>query len=276
MILISVHERYVKNMKLAFSTLGCPDWSLRYAVEQAKILGFQAVEIRGIKDCLRSDTIEELLPENRAASLQFAKEHGIAFCCLGASASFHEADKRPENREEALATVKIAAACGIPYVRVFGNNLVTDDEDAEITAIAGQIRALCEEACEYKVTILLEVHGDFNTSDRILKTADRVNCGNFGIIWDIQHSREDPVRFWERTKRLIRHVHIKDSIQKKLCNTGEGDLPVAAIVRMLEHDGYDGYYSLEWEKRWHPELRDAAEEFPSYIKFMREILDVQS
>ena len=263
-------------MKLAFSTLGCPEWSLRYAVEQAEALGFQAVEIRGIKDCLRSDTIEELLPENRAASLQFAKEHGIAFCCLGASASFHEAEKRGENREEALATVKTAAACGIPYVRVFGNDLVTDDEDAEIAAIAAQIRALCDESNEYGMTILLEVHGDFNTSDRILKTAENVACDNFGVIWDIQHSREDPARFWSRTKHLIRHVHIKDSIQTKLCPVGKGDLPVAAIVRMLERDGYDGYFSLEWEKRWHPELRDAAEEFPAYVKFMKEIMSDQS
>ena len=259
-------------MKLAFSTLGCPVWSLRYAVEQAEALGFQAVEIRGIKDRLRSDTIEELLPVNRAASLQFAKEHGIVFCCLGASASFHETDKRGENRKEALATVKLAAACGIPYVRVFGNDLVTDDEDAEIAEIAGQIRVLCEEAREYDVTILLEVHGDFNTSDRILKTTEGVACDNFGVIWDIQHSREDPAHFWDRTKHLIRHVHIKDSTRTKLCPVGEGDLPVASIVRMLEHDGYDGYYSLEWEKRWHPELRGAAEEFPSYVKFMKSIL----
>lgn len=262
-------------MKLAFSTLGCPEWSLQYAVEQAKALGFQAIEIRGIKDCLRSDTIEELLPVNRSASLQFAQEKGIAFCCLGASASFHEADKRRENREEALATVRLAAACGISYVRVFGNNLVTDDEDTEIVEIAGQIRALCEEARECNVSVLLEVHGDFNTGDRILKTAESVACDNFGVIWDIQHSREDPIRFWNRTKHLIRHVHIKDSIQTQLCPVGEGDLPVAAIVRMLEHDGYDGYYSLEWEKRWHPELRDAAEEFPAYVKFMRKVLENQ-
>ena len=84
-------------MKLAFSTLGCPDWSLKYAVGQAKKLGYQAIEIRGIKDRLRSDTIEELLPENRAAALRYAKKNGIAFCCLGASASFHEADKADEN-----------------------------------------------------------------------------------------------------------------------------------------------------------------------------------
>ena len=54
---------------------------------------------------------------------------------------------------------------------------------------------------------------------------------------------------------------------------GEGALPVAEIVRMLEKSGYTGYYSLEWEKRWHPELRDAAAEFPAYAEFMRRILN---
>lgn len=259
-------------MKLAFSTLGCPDWSLQHAVEQAKEMGFVAIEIRGIKDNLRADTIEELLPGNRAALLQYAAANGVAFCCFGASASFHEAEKRAENMEEALSAVKLASACRIPYVRVFGNNLNTDNEDSEIADIAGQIRLLCIEAHKYNVEILLEVHGDFNNSDRILKTADSVCCENFGVIWDIMHSREDPVRFWNHTKHLIRHVHIKDCVQTKLCNTGEGDLPIASIVRMLEKDGYHGYYSLEWEKRWHPELRTPEEEFPAYVRYMQEIL----
>ena len=258
-------------MKLAFSTLGCPGWSLKYSVEQAEKYGFQAIEIRGIRDCLRADTIEELLPESREESLRYAKEKGISFCCLDASASFHEAHKREENYEEAMATVRLASVCKIPYVRIFGNHLVTDNEEAEISDIAAAIRKLCKEAEMLDVTILLEVHGDFNTSDRILKTAAAVNCPDFGIVWDIQHSREDPRQFWERTKHLIRHVHIKDSIQGVLCNTGEGDLPVAAIVRMLENDDYDGFLSLEWEKRWHPEIRDAEEEFPSFVKFMNEL-----
>ena len=140
-------------MKLAFSTLGCPDWSLKYATEQAQALGFKAIEIRGVRDRLRSDTIEELLPENRAAVLRYAKENGIAFCCLGASASFHEKEKRAENMEEALSTVRLASVCGIPYVRVFGNNLVTDDEDAEIADIAAQLRRLSDEARPYNVPV---------------------------------------------------------------------------------------------------------------------------
>ena len=258
-------------MKLAFSTLGCPDWSLKYSIEQAKKFGFHAIEIRGIKDCLRADTIEELLPENREESLKYLKENGIAFCSLDASASFHEKSKREESLEEALSTVKLAAECNIPYVRIFGNNLVTENEEAEISDIGAAIRVLCEKSLEFNVEILLEVHGDFNTSDRILKLYNAVNCPNFGIVWDIQHSREDIASFWQKTKHLVRHVHIKDSIRGTLCSVGKGDLPVAAIVRMLENDGYDGFFCLEWEKRWHPELRDAAEEFPSFVRFMKSI-----
>ena len=258
-------------MKLAFSTLGCPNWSLRHAIGQAHEFGFQAIEIRGVRDCLRADAIPELMPENRAETLGFAKEKGVAFCCFGASASFHAADKREENTEEALSAVQVASACGIPYVRVFGNHLVTGNEDREIREIAAPIRALCEKARPCNVEILLEVHGDFNTSGRILKTADAVGCENFGVIWDIMHSREDPARFWEQTKGLVRHVHIKDAVGQDPCNTGEGSLPVAAIVQMLLDGGYTGFFSLEWEKRWHPELREPEEEFPAYAAFMKRI-----
>ena len=259
-------------MKLAFSTLGCPEWTLKHAIDQAEAMGFSAIEIRGIGDRLRADTIRELLPENREETLRYARERGIAFCCLDASASFHEPEKRAGNLEEALSTVRLASVCGIPCVRVFGNDLAPEDEDAQIRGIAGQIGILCKEADPLNVDVLLEVHGDFNTSRRILKTAECVNSGRFGIIWDILHSREDPARFWEQTKDLIRHVHIKDSVNGRLCNTGEGTLGVADVVNMLESGGYRGYYSLEWEKRWHPELRAAEEEFPSYAAFMRNAL----
>lgn len=259
-------------MKLAFSTLGCPDWSLKYAVEQAEKLGFQSIEIRGIRDNLRADTIEELLPDNREKSLRYAEEKGIVFCGLNSSASFHEKEKRKENTEETLATVKLASECNIPYVRIFGNNLITENEDTEIADIGSCVKLLCEEACKLNVGILLEVHGDFNTSARILKLAEAVNADNFGVIWDIQHSREDFKLFYENIRHLIRHVHIKDSINGNLCSTGEGSLPVAEIVCMLNKDGYDGYLSLEWEKRWHPELRSPEEEFPHYVKLMKQYL----
>ena len=41
------------------------------------------------------------------------------------------------------------------------------------------------------------------------------------------------------------------------------------ITKALEKDGFDGYYSLEWEKKWHPELPDPDVALPVYRKLMR-------
>ena len=261
-------------MKLAFSTLGCPEWTLEYALQQACDLGFQGLEIRGIQNQMRADTIDELCGEKREISLKNAREKGIVLCALDASASFHEKEKQEENTEEAIITVKKAAECGIPLVRIFGNNLPDADKDAQIKDIAGCVRRVCEAASPLGVQVLLEVHGDFNTSKRLLQTADAVGCENFGILWDIQHSNatQDCAEFWAETQELIRHVHIKDSKDGALCSVGQGTLPIERIVNMMTRDGYDGFFSLEWEKRWHPELQDAATEFPSYVAYMNKIL----
>lgn len=46
-------------MKLSFSTLGCPRWTLKEIVATAKDLGFGGVEIRGIGDKINALEIPE-------------------------------------------------------------------------------------------------------------------------------------------------------------------------------------------------------------------------
>jgi hypothetical protein len=41
---------------------------------------------------------------------------------------------------------------------------------------------------------------------------------------------------------------------------------------VLAKGGYRGYYCLEWEKRWHPEIEEPEIAFPHYAKVMREYL----
>jgi sugar phosphate isomerase/epimerase len=49
---------------------------------------------------------------------------------------------------------------------------------------------------------------------------------------------------------------------------GEGDIPVARIVRVLKEAGYDGFYSLEWVKRWDLSLEEPGIAFAQYKAFM--------
>ena len=37
---------------------------------------------------------------------------------------------------------------------------------------------------------------------------------------------------------------------------GEGDIPVRDGLRRLHDAGYNDFVSVEWEKKWHPEIAE--------------------
>ena len=53
---------------------------------------------------------------------------------------------------------------------------------------------------------------------------------------------------------------------------GSGEVPVKEQVKVLAKAGYKGYYCLEWEKKWHPEIEEPEVAFPQYATAMREYL----
>lgn len=268
-------------MKLAFSTLGCPDWTFDEILDNARAMGFQAIELRGIEGELRPAFLRPFLPENRPESLRKIREHGLSLCVFGASACFQQ-----EGMDAALAdgraAIELCAATGIPFVRVFGGRPAEAETlSSRVRFVAEGVNSLCEYAKQTKVSILLEVHGWYNTADRLQAVVDQVAQDNFGLVWDVEHSDEadggDFMRFYEPLRPLIRHVHLKDHRRLpdgglQLCSVGEGDIPLREIVAQLEGDGYAGCYSLEWEKKWHPELPAPETEFPSYINYMSGLL----
>ena len=263
-------------MKLAFSTLGCPDWSFERVLDEAKRDGYAGVEIRGIQGEMRADKIGCLGIGSQQTARRMARDRGVALIGFGASSSFHDPDNFENALSDGRAAVDVAAALGMGFVRVFGDRIrPEDDEDEIIGRVAEGITQLCRYAEGTGVSILHEVHGHFNTARRILSVAGRVSCDNYGVLWDVAHSDkiygDDYQAFYDAVRPLIRHVHIKDHVRGdafRLCSTGEGDIPILPILRRLERDGYAGYCSLEWEKVWHPDLRDAAEEFPHFARYI--------
>ena len=47
---------------------------------------------------------------------------------------------------------------------------------------------------------------------------------------------------------------------------GEGDLPLGRMLSILHEMGYTGYLSLEWEKKWHPEIEEPEIALPQYAR----------
>lgn len=71
----------------------------------------------------------------------------------------------------------------------------------------------------------------------------------------------------------IRYIHLKDSVVEKgkvaYRMMGYGDVPVKEAISTLIADGYDGYYTFEWVKRWNKELEDAGIVFAHYAYYMK-------
>jgi fatty-acyl-CoA synthase len=47
---------------------------------------------------------------------------------------------------------------------------------------------------------------------------------------------------------------------------------VREILEALRRFGYGGYVTVEWEKKWHPELAEPEVALPQHIAWLRQTL----
>src|SRR4051812_26226068 len=114
-----------KGMKLAFSTLGCPEWTLDRVAEAARNLGYQGFELRALGGQINLLERPELQPRTIKQTRAFLQEQNLAVCCVDTSCSFDAIDEsvRGQNVEVALRHCELAAALGAPLIRVFPNEI---------------------------------------------------------------------------------------------------------------------------------------------------------
>lgn len=268
---------------LAFSTLGCPDWDLETVLKNAAGMGFAAVEVRGIGRELRAENIPCFLPENQQQTRALLEKYQVQICGIDTSCAFDDAVHLEKALEEGRAAIALCGQMGAGMIRVFGDRLPKGREKEVIGQVARGLRSLCDAAgSRGPVQVLLEIHGDFNTAGTLSELLPRLEGRpSFGLIWDIEHSfrsyGKDIGAFYQLIRPYVRHVHIKDCrIQNGellIREPGEGSVPIPQIVAQLERDGYAGYYSFEWEKRWHPEIPPPERVFPAYVAYMKQVFE---
>jgi sugar phosphate isomerase/epimerase len=280
-----VLEVFMKtNKKLAFTTLGCPEWSFEKILDQAEKMGFSGIEIRGLDNKMLAQDITQFFPENKEATLAALKAHNLKMIGFGSSVKFDAVDQFENMVAEGKRAIDVCAFIGIPFVRIFGDKFPAGESEGDtIARIAKGAGALAEYGEDKKVAVLLETHGDLNTVARVGGVFDLVKSKNLRLLWDVAHTdftyADNFMEFYKALKPYISHTHLKDHVRGKagdestyqLCLVGEGEIPIKAIVKQLLDGGYDGYFSLEWEKKWHPDLPDAEIAYPGFISVMNNI-----
>ena len=297
-------------MKLSYTTLSVQDRTIGEAVEIASAHGLEGIELRGRGDAHVSPEstfsyaahVRELVREHKLAVpclTAYTRFHQPT-----AAAVREEVDRMmdmvrlAEFLEAPCLRVFMGPApdlpsetrCPAPDLPAETLGLAPDLSSgplipAQASLNLSQADQIAIEGLQYAskrlenspVRLVIETHDsakDGRTLARLLKDVP----SNIGVLLDIIHPwdmGEEIGKTWEMIGERIYHVHIKD-ISRTLengriyCPIGQGILPVESTVRWLEGRGYQGFYSLEWEKSaLEGQGVGFEEQLDSFVSFMR-------
>lgn len=248
-------------LRRTFSSLGCPEFTLKAAFALAEKHGLDGFELRAL-----GSTID--LPGYFAA--QFVSPAALA-TKLGGNAcrivafdtSLKLIGNTPAEREKFLEFLPWAEALGVPRLRVFdGGSALSDEALAEAAETVRWWQALRRER-GWQADLMVETHDTLFTAEAIRRFA--LAAPGCAVLWDSHHTwlkgGEDPLVTWPAIRDLVVHVHLKDSINVPSARhpwtyvlPGAGRFPIAPLLAALRADKFSGPVSLEWERMWHPYL----------------------
>ena len=270
-------------MKIAFSTLGCPDFSWSDIYSVAKDFGFDGIEIRGIGKDISAVKARPFTDGQIDRTIATLERLGLEIPCLTSGCCLKFADKLEETKAELSEYIKLAVKLGTPYIRVLADLEPDPRGEIDDEYMARAIKEVAAGAKDTGVTLLIETNGVYSDTKRLRALLDKVNCREVAALWDIHHpyrfAHETPETTIENLGSYIKYVHVKDSIMEKGRDgkktikyrmMGFGDMPIPGMLHALREIGYEGYISLEWVKRWAPEIDDCGIVFPQFANYMRE------
>jgi sugar phosphate isomerase/epimerase len=256
---------------------GAVSWIARNGGEHAEIVpvGLQLTENESLADQLRECAAKEGIElSNYAISANFMIQDEKAYRA--------EIDRVIREVEIArrLGVCNMRHDVG-PFVppETGRNEQALDIFRRELPRIANACREIADYAAMYGITTSLENHGKFINGHEIVKmVVDAVGRPNFAVTLDVGNFwcvDADPVTAVSHLIDKTSFVHLKDFYyrdERKLPKavlaykaraggwfqtlggnilrgavTGDGDIDLTEILRLIRSSGYDGYLSIEFE-----------------------------
>jgi sugar phosphate isomerase/epimerase len=280
-------QQCLNAMKLAFSTLGCPEWDLATIIGAARQFGYDGIELRALAGSLDLLSRAEFIAPQLARTKTYFADEGIEICCVDTSCTFHSPDAtvRANQVTIAMAHAELAAKLDAPLIRVFPDQIQPGAQRDETRDwIASCLHAVAQQL-PHEVAVALETHGDFANAEAAAEIVKLADHPKVKLIWDVANSvaAGDAI---EEAGRVVQpylaHIHLRDA---KPVNGSEHWLPVLAgngcvsfakALASIKELNYDGYISFEWEKYWRPEIEEPEVALPDFINAIRDLVEERS
>jgi len=258
------------TLKLAFSTIACPDLTLTEVAEKAEAWGYQGVELRTLGAGGSGLSCDPALSDAAKVG-RILSDAGIAPVCLSTSLALHHSNDTDikTTRFQVVKMLEAAAAMGAPAIRVFGNSIRPGQNmRTVIQRIADNVQPLAENAADLGVQILFENAGSFASAKQWWWVWNQLDHPMVGMAWNVATAAaagEPSMVSVPMLNSRIRLAKVADTIVGRgvgYLQLGEGDVGIEPFIQRLLGVGYRGYVSVEWDRLWLPALAPADEVLP--------------
>ena len=251
-------------MNLSFSTRGWGDLSWDQMLQEAVDMRFGGVEVYNLfKFPELTDRGGPFHSHKVAATIRQLRDLKLKIPCFDTSVDL---SSDPEGVRILTDMLEAASHAQVPYVVACA---LTENEER----VGENLEALLPLAEEKGVTLLLKTSGIYADTARLRSMLESFASDWLGALWDMHHPYRDFGESADATiKNLgtyVKHVHLRDSDDEGQYQLiGEGNMPIADMIRALGSINYDGFISLEWKPEWMEDLQDREIIFPYYVNYM--------
>lgn len=266
-------------MKIAFSTVCCPEMSLEGVASSAARWGYLGVELRQRPaDASRSADLrcDPMEPDARVLHDLF-EDAGVDPVGIATGITFdrpvwppvvgrlmqHDEVGVPETK----SAVTQAAEAGVPFVRVFGQRLgAGEPREWSMRRIAERLALASQTARNTSVRVLIENSGSFARAADVRELCERVGTPQLTICYHTVAAAlagECPMHAIDGILAETQVVRIGDIAEDGTpVPLGAGHLPNERFVRTLRDKGYRGWIVYEIPRLWRNDLPPADDILP--------------
>lgn len=255
-------------MKLSVHTMSTPHLDLKKAIALYASIGFDGIDLICDNEYPCAISLNPSPAEVKEIK-KITRYYGIPIVALTPYVKeFNVADHERRQRaiEEMKKCIDIAMEFGCRSIRVLaGIEPEKNEWEEAFKRLVDTLQQLAEYAAESNLSLNIENHSGSMamTAVETVRLVEAVNRENVGILYDpanlIIYGSPDYRLSFKQQAKYIRHVHVKDDLVFERGGylpvpIGKGFIPWPEIIQLLKGIDFDGYLSIEYEKRWHPEI----------------------
>jgi sugar phosphate isomerase/epimerase len=263
-------------IKIAFSTVACPDWTLQKVADRLDAFEFDGVELRTFGDGSTRFACDPALTDPAKVRRLFSAD-GAEIAGLGSSARFDEPRFPPpplgfalgddeRSVREAKPIVELAQRLNAPVVRVFGfEGRSTESHKSLRDRVVRRLRKLVDHARNTNVKIALETGGAFSRTAQVLEVLDAIDNPMLGVSYSLAAARqvgENPAEALKAIGPRLLQARVKDLQDGEPVPLGQGELGAESFVRAVASTKFAGWLIYEWDAAWLPWIAPADDILP--------------